>query len=314
MNRAAWDLLVDQARSADLLEIAASVGTTLHREGAEHVGPCPICGGDDRFSINTAKGVFFCRGCVKGGSGAIDLQIFLDGGDFVTAVKTLTGTESLVGKHTAPADAKAKADKRRRDQAEHEAEQHRKASWLWSQSQPIEGSIAEKYLREARGISGPLPATLRFLPARDTHASALIAAFALPHELEPGMLVSPQHVDAVHLVKLTGDGSDRLREPKAKISIGAVNGRPIVVAPVNDLGGLAICEGIEDGLTAHCATGLGAWASASAPFLPKLAATVPAYVEVVTIFAHNDGGLPHAKQLADQLRAKGVEVTLEVSS
>ena len=118
----------------------------------------------------------------------------------------------------------------------------------------------------------------------------------------------------MHLVKLTGDGSDRLRDDKAKISVGTPNGRPIVLAPANDLLGLAICEGIEDALTAHCATGLGAWASASAPHMPTLAATVPAYVEAVTIFAHNDGGLQHAKQLADRLRVKGIEVTLEVSS
>ena len=315
MTRDDWNRLVDEARSVDLLEVAGSVGATLRREGAEHVGACPICGGSDRFAINIAKQKFNCRGCGKGGTGTIDLQIFLDGGDFVAAVKTLTGTETLAGKRAAPAaDAKAKAEQRRREAAEHEAEQHRKAAFLWSISVPIEGTIAERYLREARGISETLPKTLRFLSARGEYPPALITAFALPHELEPGMLTPPQHVDAVHLVKLMGDGSDRLRGPKAKISIGAVNGRPIAVAPVNDLGGLAITEGIEDGLTAHCATGLGAWASASAPHMPALAASVPAYVEAVTIFAHNDGGLPHAKQLADRLRVKGVEVTLELSS
>ena len=104
MTRAAWDALVDEARAIDLLEIAASFGATLRREGAEHVGPCPICGGIDRFAINIAKQIFNCRGCGKGGVGPIDLQIFLAGGDFVTAVKTLTGTETLARKRTAPAD------------------------------------------------------------------------------------------------------------------------------------------------------------------------------------------------------------------
>jgi hypothetical protein len=314
MNRAAWDSLVATARAVDLLELAASVGATLHREGAEHVGPCPVCGGDDRFSINPGKNVFHCRGCTRGGAGAIDLQIFLDGGDFVGAVKTLTGTESLAGKRAAPADVKAKAEQRRREAAEYEAAQHRKASLLWSSGLSIDGTIAERYLREARGITGPLPATLRFLPARGEYPPALIAAFALPHELEPGELAaSPQHVEAVHLIKLTADGSDRLRQDKGKITVGRPLARPIVLAPVNDLLGLAICEGLEDALTAHCAAGLGAWASVSAPHMPALAATVPAYVETVTIFAHNDGGLQHAKQLAALLRARGIEVTVEVS-
>ena len=254
------------------------------RSGGErrrHIAPrrrracraCPICGGSDRFAINIAKRKFNCRGCGKGGTGTIDLQIFLDGGDFVAAVKTLTGTETLAGKRAAPADAKAKAEQRRREAAEHEAEQHRKASFLWSISVPIEGTIAERYLREARGISGPLPKTLRFLSARGEYPPALITAFALPHEPEPGMLTPPQHVDAVHLVKLMGDGSDRLRGPKAKISIGAVNGRPIAVAPVNDLWGSRSPKASKTRLTAHCATGLGAWASASAPHMPALAAS-----------------------------------------
>ena len=35
----------------------------------EHVGPCPRCQGRDRFSVNTARGVFNCRGCGVGGDG-----------------------------------------------------------------------------------------------------------------------------------------------------------------------------------------------------------------------------------------------------
>jgi Toprim domain-containing protein/CHC2-type zinc finger protein len=322
MKRDDWNRLVEEARAIDMLELAASYGATLRREGAEHVGPCPICGGDDRFAINVTKQKFICRGCVRGGSGAIDLQIFLAGGDFVAAVKTLTGTESLAGtKRIAPADAKAKADQRRRDQAKHEAEQHRKASWLWSQSAPIAGTIAEHYLREARGISGTLPATLRFLPARDEYPAALIAPFGIFDEIEPGILVVPRTVCAVHLTKLLPDGSDRRHDKDAdgkekgnKIAIGAHRGQPIVLAPANDLLGLAITEGIEDALTAHRATGLGAWASASAPHMPALAATVPGYVEAVTIFGHDDAGRQYAEQLTARLRAKGIEVRLEVSS
>src|SRR5262249_7694849 len=38
---------------------------------------------------------------------------------------------------------------------EHERRQAEKAGWLWRQRQPIAGSIAERYLREARGYTGP---------------------------------------------------------------------------------------------------------------------------------------------------------------
>jgi len=67
--------------------------------------------------------------------------------------------------------------------------------------------------------------------------------------------------------------------------IGRPNGSPICIAPPNDLLGLAISEGIEDALSVHQATGLGAWAAGSASFLPKLSEVVPSYIETVTIYA-----------------------------
>jgi hypothetical protein len=312
MNRAAWDSLVTSARSVDLLELAASVGATLRREGAEHIGPCPICGGTDRFAVNVAKQKFNCRGCGRGGTGAIDLQIFLTGGDFVAAVKTLTGTETLAGKRAAPAEAKAKAEQHRRDQAKHEAEQHRKAAWLWQQSTPLAGTPAERYLRDARGIGCPLPTSLRYLLSRGEHPPALIAPFGILDEAEPGEFALPAKVDAVHLIKLAADGSDRLRQDKGKITVGRPRGRPIVVAPVNDLLGLAVTEGLEDALAVHEATGLGAWASASALFMPTLAAAVPNYVTAITIFAHADSaGQDGARALVAALRCRDLEIRTE---
>src|SRR5262249_5571978 len=97
-----------------------------------------------------------------------------------------------------------------------------------------------------------------------------------------------------------------------KKTIGSPRKRPITLAPPNDLLGLAICEGIEDALTAHAATGLGAWASASAGFMPGLANSVPSYINAVTIFAHADkAGQDGACKLAPALRARGIETTLE---
>jgi hypothetical protein len=49
--------------------------------------------------------------------------------------------------------------------------------------------------------------------------------------------------------------------------LGRSVGQPIVLAPVNDLGGLLIAEGIETTLACH-ASGLGLWAAGSASRLP----------------------------------------------
>ncbi len=51
--------------------------------------------------------------------------------------------------------------------------------------------------------------------------------------------------------------------------LGPNAGLPIVVAPVNDRLGLAIAEGIEDGLSVFVETGLGVWAAGSAGNMPK---------------------------------------------
>jgi hypothetical protein len=65
-------------------------GITLRREAKELVGPCPHCGGDDRFAVNTTKKIFNCRGCGAKGD-VIALVMFLDGCDFNAARVTLAG-------------------------------------------------------------------------------------------------------------------------------------------------------------------------------------------------------------------------------
>jgi len=89
-----------------------------------------------------------------------------------------------------------------------------------------------------------------------------------------------------------------------------------------DLLGLAITEGVEDGLSIHQATGLGVWVAGSAPHMGKLDgvkpdfsdAVVPDYIDSVSIFADADAdhqGERNAKRLAERLRARGIEVTIE---
>lgn len=87
---AASDAWIMQARSVPIENEIARRGIKLRRNGKELIGPCPRCGGDDRFAINTAKQVFNCRGC-EGRGDVIDLVMFLDGSDFIHASTTLAG-------------------------------------------------------------------------------------------------------------------------------------------------------------------------------------------------------------------------------
>ena len=137
------------------------------------------------------------------------------------------------------------------------------AAWLWSRREPVEqANVAGLYLRK-RGYGGRFPSTLGYLAASGKHPPALIAAFGFCEEPEPGVLAPPVHVRAVHLTKLTANGDKAASNPK--IMLGPMSGLPIVLAPVNDLLGLAISEGIEDALSIFEETGLGVWAAGSAP-------------------------------------------------
>jgi CHC2 zinc finger len=79
----AWQVAPVKARRSVGLGGAVGSPINLARKGSERVGPCPKCGGTDRFSINTKKQVFNCRQCQTGGD-VIKLVRFLDGCDPAT--------------------------------------------------------------------------------------------------------------------------------------------------------------------------------------------------------------------------------------
>ena len=204
-------------------------------------------------------------------------------------------------------NARAEAAARERQYA---IKQHRKAVWLWHRRCPIAGSTAEIYLRDVRGYRGSLPATLGFLPAHGEYPPAMIAAFGFVEEPQPGVItIADDAVYGTHITKLKVDGSGKADTEPNKIMIARSIGLPIVLAPVNDLFGLVVSEGIEDALSACEATGLGAWAAGAASRLPALAAAIPGYVESLSILVDDDdAGRHHTAELTRLVAARGIEV------
>jgi putative DNA primase/helicase len=89
--------LIEQARSVPVETVIAERGVRL-RGTDDRRGPCPRCGGEDRFSVHVKKQVFLCRGCGAKG-GVMDLTMFLDGSDFATAIETLSGERISNSRH-----------------------------------------------------------------------------------------------------------------------------------------------------------------------------------------------------------------------
>jgi Protein of unknown function (DUF3631)/CHC2 zinc finger len=81
-----------RARSVPIADEIHRRGIKLNRVGDELVGPCPRCGGDDRFGVNVKKNIFNCRKCNVGGD-VIQLVEHLDSVDFKTACETLAGPQ-----------------------------------------------------------------------------------------------------------------------------------------------------------------------------------------------------------------------------
>jgi DNA primase len=55
--------LIEQARAVRIEDEIQRRGIKLRGNGVDRCGPCPQCGGDDRFAINIKKQIFNCRGC-----------------------------------------------------------------------------------------------------------------------------------------------------------------------------------------------------------------------------------------------------------
>jgi hypothetical protein len=125
--------------------------------------------------------------------------------------------------------ARARAEAVARDRL-HKDARLIKARWLWGRRKPSRGTPAETYLRGVRGYADPLPGTLGFLPARGHHAPAMIAAFGMATETEPGVItIADDAVMGVHLTRLLPDGAGKAGGDADKIMIGHCIGWPIVL-------------------------------------------------------------------------------------
>jgi CHC2-type zinc finger protein/Toprim domain-containing protein len=298
------DAVLDDLRARVPVSKVVSKYVKLTRAGPEWKASSPFR--KERtpsFFANDQKGFFYDFGSGEHGD-IFDFVMKIEGLNFREAVKRCAEMAAAVTMTASPA--------RSTSQGEEQAVQLRKARWLWSQREPIIGSIAETYLR-GRGYHGSIPETLALLPTSGDNPPALIAAYGIATEPEPGVIaIAENAVLGVHLIKLKPDGSDRLRDdPKCKFTIGRGFIAPIMLAPPNDLLGMVVAEGLEDALNAHEASGLGAWAAGTATRLPALADLIPSYIECVTIMVDDDdAGRTNSRKLMARLRDRNIGVRL----
>jgi putative DNA primase/helicase len=316
----------DKALSIPLLAVAQMFGAKLKRAGREWTGPCPFCGGTDRFSINPTKGNWFCRGH-GGGKSPITLAMHIGNLPWKAAAEQLAGP-CPSGPARPLSEAEQAERNRRRLEAEaaqraREAQQMQRqedtreaAKAIWDASRSIDGTLAQSYLY-GRNIPPFQTEVLRFHEGLPYPGKS---------KLYPALICRVDDMDgelcAIWRIYLRGDGRKADVE-NAKLGLGPAGGGAVRLGGSGSRIGLA--EGLESALGAWNVINrqYPVWAALSTSGLVGI--ELPLSVERVTIFPDGDrpirkqgeefipavpAGRKAAQSLRDRLAREGLNVVI----
>jgi hypothetical protein len=260
-------MIIDVAKSVRVEdEVARRGGLGLKRIGGELIGPCPQCGGRDRFAVSIRKQIFLCRGCGRSGD-VIAMTQHIDRSDFKAAVQTLAGDD--------PRPIATAVKPVVHQETESDAQKTARALRIWNdEASEVNDTLGEQYLRR-RGLDLPEDdEALRFCyacPFNGTHYPTLVALFRDIHSNEPR---------AIHRIAITAGGL-----LIAKRMLGRVGGCAVKIDDDVEQG-LVIGEGIETCLAARMRGLKPCWALGSAGAIRSF--PLLAGIDCLTILVDND--------------------------
>lgn len=260
-------------------------------------GPCPMCGGDDRFRWDNKDGTgsYICNQC--GAGKGVDLAIAYTGKDY----KTVCGLiDQMVGNLKVEASKPTMTLEQRRDILRD----------TYAATQEIQqGDAAHRYL-ESRCVEELIyPKALRFHPKmRDGEGGIRPALVAMVGVHGEKKFVSMHRT----FLKPDGSGKAEMAAPRKLMAGELPDGACVMLSEYNG-GPLGIAEGIETAMSASALYDLPVWAAINSTLLSKWQA--PEGCDEVAIFADNDakfGGQNAAYHLAHRLACKGIAVTVHI--
>ena len=160
------------------------------------------------------------------------------GCSFTAILDALRGLGLMEGSGTSSPPDPAEQSRRRAKDAAETAKRAAQAARVWDDAQPIAGTAAETYLR-GRGITWPLPLSLRFAPS-----CWHVTARRLPAMIA---MVEGAGGAAVHRTYLRADGAGKADVTQAKMMLGRCAGGAVRLS--DGLGPLVVAEGIETALS-----------------------------------------------------------------
>lgn len=270
-------------------------------------GPCPICGGRDRYRFDNkgGRGTWICSHC--GAGDGIELVKKFLGCDFKEAAKRIEqhigAAAIIVRDYSRPVSTAVPGNIQRDEMVK-----------LWQRSKLITpDDHAGRYLYERCGLT-VFPQCLRYAAdERYTEAGQrpswhpMLVAKVDPSD-EAATLGERA---ALHRTYLAKEGGKADVTAPRKMMGAMPSGAAVRLAPCTDV--LGIAEGIETALSASALFGVPAWAALNAGLLQEW--TPPRDVQTVYIFGDNDHsstGQAAAYALAHRLKGKGLGVTVEM--
>jgi hypothetical protein len=266
----------------DAQTLTQSLGGIWHNGRGQ--APCPVCQPERRRDQNALS--------ISENGGNLLLHCFKGGCEFRDIAKAAGAPLK-----TTQADPNAQREQDQKRQA-YEAHQIAKARDLWGRALPIVGTKAEGYLR-GRGITCPLPETLRFAP--DVyHGPSGRWACAMVAQVSTG---------GIHRTFFDKSTGDRLKK-SAKMMMGPCSGGAVCLSQAQ--GPLVVAEGIETALSLSCGLLRGPatiWAALSAPGIKAL--NLPgAPGKLVIASDGDDAGREASDVLARRASSLGWQVSL----
>ncbi|MBA3814149.1 MAG: toprim domain-containing protein, partial [Alphaproteobacteria bacterium] len=183
-----------------------------------------------------------------------------------------------------------------------------KAQALWDKGRPLQGTLAERYLREHRKIEGPLSDDLRYLPFFTDPNSK----WSFPC-LIAGARSSEGEITAVQLTFLSANTAQKADIPVNKRSYGALKGSAVMIQEDKGSNVLMLAEGVETALSLKAA-GLQGTIKASLG-LSNIKRIVPESpnTHIVVCADHDAPDSPAAQSLEKSvlaLQTRGLTVTV----
>jgi putative DNA primase/helicase len=244
-------------------------------------GPCPICGGKDRFRWDdqNSQGGYICGSC--------------GGGDGFMLAQKVTGATFKQVAEVIEQQAGRRGDFVQKGPDMEEVQQRNARRRVWEAAgQPLDGGPVGRYLCNRVGCLWP--------------SNELREAIHKGHPLMVARILTAEgdKVANIHLTALGWDGRKRDISPAKKVMPGKLpDGCAIRLGPTKAVMGVA--EGIETAISAAILFDMPVWACVNGNLLSKW--IPPAMAEQVTVFGDNDAsftGQAKAYHLANRLEVQ----------